>query len=72
MNPDVRYVYYATVTHADAASALMTVKWFTVINITFSSLVGTPVQVQRLLWFMIYGLLTLSVGVLHLARLDRI
>jgi hypothetical protein len=40
----ISYVYYATVTHADAASALMTVKWFTVINITFSSLVGTPVQ----------------------------
>lgn len=42
-----RYVYYVTVTHVDSVEMLMAVKWFTVINITFASLVGTPVQVRR-------------------------
>jgi hypothetical protein len=41
----IRYVYYATVTHMDP-SALMAVKWFTVINIALSNLIGSPVQVR--------------------------
>jgi hypothetical protein len=40
----ISYVYYVTVTHVDSVEMLMAVKWFTVINITFASLVGTPVQ----------------------------
>jgi hypothetical protein len=39
------YVFDVTVTHAGDSSALANVKWFVVITVILSSLVGSPVQV---------------------------
>jgi hypothetical protein len=40
------YVYYLTITRYGDTSAIGGIKWFTVISISLSSLVGTPVQVR--------------------------
>jgi hypothetical protein len=39
------YVYYLTVTRYADETAIGGIKWFTVVSVILSSLVGTPVQV---------------------------
>jgi hypothetical protein len=58
------------VIHFGDVSALANVKWFVVITITLSSLVGSPVQVSYVL-SAIFSDLAFS-GILHLAGLGRL
>jgi hypothetical protein len=44
LKPLRSYVYTVTVTRVGEESALSEVKWFVVVNMTLSSLVGSPVQ----------------------------
>jgi hypothetical protein len=42
------YIYYLTVTRYADEAAISGIKWFTVVTVILSSMVGTPVQVSTI------------------------